>query len=40
MKQLIGQTTMQALDQFFMQVHKQHQQGLNKQLVNPPDERL
>lgn len=40
MKQLIGETTMQALSQFFMQAQQHNQHGLNKQLVNPADERL
>ena len=40
MEQLIGETTIQALSQFFMQAQNPHKHGLNKQLTNPPDERL
>lgn len=40
MKQLIGETTIQALSQFFMQAQQSHQNHLNKQLVQPLNERL
>lgn len=40
MEMLIGETTIKALSQFFMQAQQTHQSHLNKQLVQPLSERL